>query len=120
MDEMKISICYNKDGWVCQRYPNDIPIDESCSTIEVDENTFNETLYSQVGYAWRVVDGKLSLEQYGEIPVSIEIGELKTKLSETDYQAVKYAEGWITEEEYAPIKAQRQAWRDRINELENS
>lgn len=47
-----------------------------------------------------------------------EIAQLKAKLSETDYQAIKYAEGFISDEEYAPIKAQRQAWRERINELE--
>ena len=46
------------------------------------------------------------------------IAELKYKLIETDYQAIKYAEGQLTEEEYAPIKAQRQAWRDEINLLE--
>lgn len=47
-----------------------------------------------------------------------EIAELKAKLSETDYKAIKYAEGKYTKEEYAPIDAQREAWRDRINELE--
>ena len=47
-----------------------------------------------------------------------QIGELKAKLSETDYKALKYMEGWLTEEEYAPVKAQRQALRDQINELE--
>lgn len=45
--------------------------------------------------------------------------ELKSKLSQTDYQAIKYAEGQLTKEEYAQIKAQRQAWRDEINQLEN-
>lgn len=44
--------------------------------------------------------------------------ELKDKLRETDYQAIKYAEGWITAEDYEPIKTQRQAWRDEINTLE--
>lgn len=48
----------------------------------------------------------------------IEINELKRQLAETDYQAIKYAEGQITEEEYRPIKEQRQIWRDKINELE--
>ena len=48
-----------------------------------------------------------------------EITKLKKLLSDTDYQAIKYAEGCYTEEDYAPIKAQRQAWRDRINELES-
>ena len=48
-----------------------------------------------------------------------EIATLKGCLAQTDYKAIKYAEGWITEEEYAETKAQRQAWRDRINELEH-
>lgn len=47
-----------------------------------------------------------------------EINELKQKLNDTDYKAIKYAEGQISEEEYQPIKAQRQAWRNSINELE--
>ena len=47
-----------------------------------------------------------------------EIEELKHKLTDTDYQAIKYAERQISEEEYQPIKEQRQAWRDKINELE--
>ena len=47
-----------------------------------------------------------------------EIAELKAKLAATDYQAIKYAEGVLSDEEYAEMKAQRQLWRDRINELE--
>lgn len=47
-----------------------------------------------------------------------QIEELKAELSATDYKALKYMEGWLTEEEYAPVKAQRQALRDQINELE--
>ena len=43
---------------------------------------------------------------------------LKQKLKDTDYKAIKYAEGQLTEEEYASTKAERQGWRDRINELE--
>lgn len=50
--------------------------------------------------------------------IDAEIAGLKAELAGTDYKAIKYAEGWITEEEYAETKAQRQAWRDRINELE--
>lgn len=47
-----------------------------------------------------------------------EIEILKQKLKDTDYKAIKYAEGQLTEEEYASTKAERQRWRDRINELE--
>ena len=48
------------------------------------------------------------------------ISELKSLLSATDYKAIKYAEGLLSEEEYAPIKSQRQAYRDEINELERA
>ena len=53
-----------------------------------------------------------------ELTVEEQIAELKAQLAATDYKAIKYAEGWITEEEYAPIRAERQALRDKINDLE--
>lgn len=46
------------------------------------------------------------------------IAALKSQLAATDYQAIKHSEGWISEEDYAEIKAARQALRDEINELE--
>lgn len=46
------------------------------------------------------------------------IDELKAQLSATDYKALKCMEGWLTEEEYAPIRAERQAIRNEINMLE--
>ena len=47
-----------------------------------------------------------------------QINEYKKQLRATDYQAIKYAEGWLSEQEYASIKAQRQQWRNAINSLE--
>lgn len=47
-----------------------------------------------------------------------QIALLKQNLLDTDYMAIKRTEGWITDDEYASVKAQRQAWRDEINELE--
>ena len=49
----------------------------------------------------------------------LEIEGLKLELRETDYKAIKYAEGWISEEDYKDIKEDRQRIRNRINELEN-
>lgn len=49
----------------------------------------------------------------------LEITQLKKLLSDTDYKAIKYAEGQISENEYASVKAERQGYRDRINELES-
>jgi hypothetical protein len=45
------------------------------------------------------------------------ISQLKANLYLSDYKAIKYAEGELTEEEYAPIREQRKAWRDEINAL---
>ena len=58
------------------------------------------------------------IEQISAVPVEYKIEELKHKLTETDYKAIKYAEGLISEEEYAQTKALRQSWRDKINRLE--
>lgn len=48
------------------------------------------------------------------------IKELKELLSESDYKALKYADGALSEEEYAPTRAQRSGWRAEINEIEKS
>ena len=50
--------------------------------------------------------------------LQMEISQKKGELYKSDYKAIKYAEGWISEEEYAPVKAERQAIRDEINALE--
>ena len=50
--------------------------------------------------------------------INNQIYELKGRLRDTDYQAIKYAEGQIPEAEYISIKEQRQGWRDEINKLQ--
>lgn len=53
-----------------------------------------------------------------KIHPSLKILYLKAELQKTDYKAIKYAEHILSEEEYAPIKAERQRIRDEINRLE--
>ena len=48
----------------------------------------------------------------------MEIQELKSFLSETDYVAAKIAEGEATADEYADVLSKRRTARVRINELE--
>jgi hypothetical protein len=68
---------------------------------------------------WEVRDIDANNQEYIEDPtIEEEISILKNHLQATDYQAIKYAEGWLTAEEYEPIKAQRQQWREEINRLE--
>ena len=47
-----------------------------------------------------------------------EIAGLKQILTSTDYKALKFAEGQISEKDYEETKQQRQLLRDKINELE--
>lgn len=47
-----------------------------------------------------------------------EITALKGLLSDTDYKALKHADGVISHEDYEPIKRQREEWRKLINEYE--
>ena len=43
---------------------------------------------------------------------------LKDSLHDTDYKAIKHSEGWLTDEEYAEIRAERQAIRNEINTIQ--
>ena len=96
--------------------------------IEITEQERKQPLPDKYSY-YAVVNGKFTikrrnptkeeLEADNRQVVEREISELKRKLSDTDYKAIKYAEGFLTEEEYKETKAQRQMWRDRINELES-
>ena len=47
-----------------------------------------------------------------------QIYELKNELLQSDYKAIKFAEGWISEKDYAPIREERQEIRNRINSLQ--
>lgn len=67
------------------------------------------------------IDGRL-LYSFGQPPTEsaalIEL--LKAQLAATDYQAIKFAEGQLSVEEYRPMQMQRAQWRAEINELERS
>lgn len=47
------------------------------------------------------------------------IYELKALLQESDYKAIKFAEGELSAEEYEPTRLQRRAWREEINVIES-
>lgn len=68
-------------------------------------------IYEENGDFYEIPDEELTNEE--------QISILKQQLDRTDYKAIKYAEGWYTEEEYAPIKAEREGLRERIRQIEN-
>ena len=48
----------------------------------------------------------------------IEIEKLKQNLLETDYKAIKFAEGVLSEQDYEKTRNERQSWRNQINALQ--
>lgn len=50
--------------------------------------------------------------------IDSEINALTQLLAQTDYLALKHVDGALSDDEYASAKADRQTWRDRINELQ--
>lgn len=76
-------------------------------------------VYDNGVYRDMTAEEEAEFNKSAEVSVETQINELKEKLRETDYQAIKYAEGLISEEDYATTKKHRQEWRDKINELES-
>ena len=46
------------------------------------------------------------------------ISAYKNLLQQTDYMAIKHADGALTPEEYGPMRAKREEWREAINQCE--
>ena len=59
-----------------------------------------------------------SEEEKEKLFIRNKIYQITAELTSTDYQAIKYSEGWFTEEEYAPIKQHREELREKIRQLE--
>lgn len=97
--------------------------------IEITEQERKQPLPDKYSY-YAVVDGKFTIKRRTPTieelhnddieAINREINVLKKRLFDTDYKAIKYSEGWLTDKEYAEVKAQREEWRKRINKLEAS
>lgn len=129
-------IYYNRDGFVCGRYPHNYPIDDENRFIEVDDDVFGETLSCQVGYIWSVVNGKPELtldpdetetKKRLDIEKGNQLATLKAYLSETDYVISKLNELKLDDDDgeyekarakYAEVLTKRKEARKKINELE--
>ena len=87
--------------------------DNAVAITDTEVSDVNGQVYLK-GYAPQKTESMILIEQYQS-----EIIELKKYLSDTDYKAIKYAEGEITESDYQEVKSQRHDARVRINELES-
>lgn len=136
----KNKIHFNSQGWVCNRYPYDIPIDDETRYIEVDDDEYNASLSTAKFFAWRVVNGRLVNEEYTELTseqkaekhrltVECEIAEHKQFLADTDYVITKLTEAQAIGDQaelselhtqYNDVLDERKRRRALINNLEKS
>lgn len=99
----------------------EIPCDKTLYTQEQVDAIFAGRGANQVIKDVNGVPTYVNLYTDAELTVQANrkrINELKALLQATDYQAIKYAEGFISEADYLPIKQVRQSYRNKINELE--
>lgn len=87
-------------------------------TQEIIDGFDNKTLCWDDGKIVPYTKTKEDLKLKAREEIQKEIGELKALLSSTDYKAIKYAEGEMSETDFSPIREQRREWRNQINELE--
>lgn len=90
-------IYYNQDGWVCDRHPNNFPIENERLYLEADDEEAEKTYVTRLGYAWRVVDGALVNEVYDSAVVQqqetvSEIEEITRWFDEVYDMQIKQAE----------------------------
>jgi len=104
---MKFNYTLDKDNKIIECH--EIPFDATKPFIETNE-------IIRLGID-KVIDGKF-VKVADEVKIS-RIAELKRLLADSDYLCLKHADGALSDEEYAETRAQRQAWRDEINSLEN-
>ena len=87
--------------------------ENGCYIAEIEQLEYG-TRQFQIKQILQKSEDEKVIEQY-----QAEIVNLKKYLSDTDYKAIKYAEGEITESDYQEVKSQRHDARVRINELES-
>lgn len=113
---MKINYILDSNNVIKSWWNN--PIDESLPFLEIEDPSIICLGVDKIVNGQLVQDSAKAEAEHTKATYFAEILTLKHNLAETDYQAIKFAEGELTAEEFASMKAQRHAWRARINELE--
>lgn len=93
------------------KYVIDVP-----AVIPVEAHDEEEKIYIFKKYTAEELKENKRKQEINDI--NSQITKLKNNLSSTDYKAIKYAEGYYTEEEYSTIKIERENIRIKIRSLE--
>ena len=118
-EEEEQALANHTKCWSSEEYEADIPVYEE---KENEEGLIEkiEVCTEKVTKTRPILIDNDPTEENNKEAALKRIAELKRLLSESDYKAIKYAEGFISKTDYAETKALRQSYRDEINELEKT
>ena len=112
---MKVNIEANKNGIIVQW--KSYPLDETMA-VEVKDPYSIHLGVDKFIDGKIVKDNKTYKKALERVEKQARIEELKQLLKDSDYKLFKYLEGELSEEEFSTYKAERQSWRNEINQLE--
>lgn len=119
MEEKTIlKITYPIGDFNCQDYPPIEGKEYAISEEELAKLGRHELKFSTDPEGKTILVPNDPTEENRKREAFLRIAELKKLLADSDYKAIKYAEGVISASEYVPIKAKREMWRKEINDLE--
>lgn len=117
-EKIILKTTYPLGDFNCQDFPEIPGKGYAISQEELDKLGAHELKWSEDEEGKTILVPNDPTEENARNEAMARIAELKGLLSSTDYQAIKFAEGELSEEEYAPIRENRKAWRAEINEKE--
>lgn len=111
---------FSDEGWVCERYPYNIPLTETF--IEVEDDVYYQTFTSDEYFAWRVVDGNIVQVRYEDTPEEVVLNELRKQREVECFSVINQnyiidgqSKTWfdtLTEEQKQDANIWVQQWRD--------
>lgn len=114
---------YTSQGWLCNRQPYMIPVENNELYIEVDDDVYYDTLFARTGMAWRIVNRKLEQVIYDKTAYQIdqmrqEIHELKAEIIKNKEDVEQVELFGMERSDYAKKKARCVEIILRLRELE--
>lgn len=92
-------------------------------TMPPEEKEGFDRKFDKESGEWEYVEKKKDPEPEPYVPtekdlLNQDLWKYKNELQATDYKCLKFVDGALTEEEYAEVRVQRQALRNKINEIQ--
>ena len=111
-------VYYNSDGWICNLYPYNLPIDNINNYIDINDEEYNKLLSSQKYHAWKYDGNELINTQYEDEPLSEILDRIRT-IRDTDcFSIINRGKLWydtLSKEQITELNKWYNEWLDLPN-----